>query len=327
MLALEGPRVPFFASGSGLSSVPREIRIYADEAWTHNSPPKRRYWNFFGGIAGPESAVDRLDSLLRKEKASLGMTKEIKWSSVGPGSQTSYIQLLDLFFAELESADLRYRQFFTSREYVYSPTPATSGRSELDVQFLLYYQFLKHCFNFQTLPDEAGQTQVVIRLDTHSSQRHKDELTQHVEDLPRVLGLERTVFKVSFVPSHHHIVLQLCDVVMGAAGSYGNKMHELRHSGRHGQSKKQKSRFAVAKHLYSKIRALDAKERGSKTFNWFETTGLPRTWQNSFRIWKFRPSPHQLDKGWQNDNLKKGEYQAPKIQPALLDGSGRPYKP
>lgn len=302
----------------------REFRIYADEAWTHHSPPKRRYWCFFGGIAGSESAIDNLDRRLKAVKKAVKIKSEVKWSSVTPGTQHLYIKLLDEFFDQLEANDLRYRQFFTSREYVYVPEPDETARTDLDIQFRLYYQFLKHSFSFGTLPPAPGHTQVVIRLDTHSSQKHKDDLTKFVEELPSKLELPRTTFKVKFVPSHHHLVLQACDVVMGAAGSYGNKMHESRSAGQRGQTKRQKARYKVARHIYERIRTLDKKERGTSAFNWFETTGGTRRWNDSLRIWKFRPSRYQLDKGWQNDHLIKGEYQGPNIQPTIYDSRGQP---
>lgn len=301
----------------------RKLRLYADEAWTHHQP-LRRYWCFFGGVAGPESDVDRLSHALGVRRQELAVQREIKWSRLSEENAGSYKELTDIFFHHIANHDLRYRQFFTSREYVYAGSDAPL--SLLDVQFRLYYQFLKHAFNLKTLPAVSAPTELIVRLDRHSSQKHQKRLATFVEGLPRQLGLVDTTFQVAFVPSHKHLTLQLCDLVMGAAGSYGNKMHELRQVEQRGMTGKQRLRLDFAKHVYQHLRALDANERGTMAFNWFESTGGARSWSDSMRIWKFRPTPHHIDKGWQNDHLVKGEYVGPDIDTTrVLDATGKPY--
>ncbi len=156
----------------------------------------------------------------------------------------------------------------------------------------------------------SGERDVIhIWLDNHSSSKHRDSLTKFAGDLPDIIGRKDLKIEVRFVESKKHLRLQLCDVLMGAAGSYGNKMHKRRADGAKRMTSKQKCRYQLGKHIYDRLRALDSKWRGSKAFNWFESTGLGEgnAWDHKIRIWKCIPKGHTLDLGWKNWT-KAGEY-------------------
>jgi len=114
---------------------------------------------------------------------------------------------------------------------------------------------------------------------------------------------------VTFVNSKHVPRIQICDLLMGAAGSHGNKMHLLRVASRRGMSEKQKLRHEFAKFVYTSLKSVTCAERGSGGFNWFESTGKVGDWTNmlkhSIRIWKFLPQRYRIDEGWQNDHLDR----------------------
>jgi hypothetical protein len=218
--------------------------ISADEAWTHASLPLNRYWCFYGGIFGPESDCDRLETALRSVTASRGHQGEIKWSSVNERSIETYKLLVDTFFYHVSHSGLKYRQAFLDRAYVNVPDPSTPSRTDLDIQFLICYQFLKHHFGLRYLPetDPTSDHYVTIRLDGHSSQRHCDDLAKYAERLGKVLRAPRLITKVQFVNSKKFLRLQLCDLIMGAAGSHGNKMLLRRAPSQRGMTPKHKGR-------------------------------------------------------------------------------------
>ena len=90
-------------------------------------------------------------------------------------------------------------------------------------------------------------------------------------------------------------------------------MHLRREANRRGMTKKQKWRCEMAAYIYNYFRRLDASDRGSEAFNWFESTGLNGDYRNrlkhKLRIWKFIPKKFQRDEGWQNKNLdSQGRY-------------------
>ena len=212
---------------------------------------------------------------------------------------------------------------FLDRSYVWVPKRGDPEETELTIQFKLYYQFLKHAFGLQYVPRDPNDDQIdlYVRLDTHTSQRHTDQLRSFAGAFPRILNRRDFSVRVTFHNSSRVPRLQICDLLMGAAGSYGNRMHKRRRAGQRGMTQKQQLRLNFCKHIYQRLRQIDAAERGSKAFNWFETTGLDGTVENLFhhkvRIWKFIPKRHVRDKGWQNDHLdKQGYYQGPDIVPA-----------
>ena len=287
--------------------------IYADEAWTHSSPPLLRYHCFFGGIFGSQSLLGRLETELIKIKQVNNLASaEVKWSALKPAKLLAYIQLIDCFFDHLDSANLTYRQMFRDRSFVYCDQSGntSSEKTELDVQFMLFYQFIKHSFGIQFLPViHDVKHEILVRLDGHSSQRHKDDLERYINNLNQHWGRNDIIVKASFIDSKSSNVLQLCDVIMGAAGSYGNKQHQLRSNGQRGMTKAQKPRYDLSKYIYNKIKALDAKHRGSRAFNWFESTGMQGNpdskLHHKLRIWKYIPAHYLLNKGWHNDHLDK----------------------
>jgi hypothetical protein len=180
---------------------------------------------------------------------------------------------------------------------------------------------LKHHLGLKYLPRAQRDFDTVfIRLDEHSSQQHKSSLKTFAEKLPQLLARTDLRFHVSFVDSKRHIRLQICDLIMGAAGSYGNKMQKKRQPGVRGMSDKQKLRLEVSKYIYNKLKAIVMNQRHSRAFNWFETTGNDGSPENQFahkiRIWKFIPRNHKIDRGWQNDHLDvHGDY----IQSDIID--------
>lgn len=297
--------------------MPRTYEIYADESWTHGSVPRNRYWCFLGGIFGTESQLSKLEAALKEVKASCGYKLEVKWANISEKDTPVYHHLLDTFFQHISENDIKYRQLFLDRKYVRILRPGEARQSDLDIQYKIYYQFLKHHFGLEHLPLAQGTfDRVFIRLDTHSSVDHTNSLKEFTEKLPLYLGRTDLHFDVSFVDSKKHLSLQMCDVLMGAAGSYGNKMHLRRENGRRGMTNKQKCRLAICKYIYEKLKAVDKADRGSGAFNWFESTGIGTTPTNKLshkiRIWKFIPSTFRIDKGWENDHLdSQGRYVAP----------------
>jgi hypothetical protein len=95
-------------------------------------------------------------------------------------------------------------------------------------------------------------------------------------------------------------------------------MELKRKPGKKGMSPKQKLRHELCKHIYEALKKLDHETRGSRAFNWFESTGHNGEKANRFhhtlRIWKFIPDNCVIDRGWQNDHLdSQGNYVGPDI--------------
>jgi hypothetical protein len=207
---------------------------------------------------------------------------------------------------------------FLDRSFVHQEAYAANPNDlySLDVQYKLYYQFIKHHFGIKEMPSFPEGIKILLHLDDHSSQKHKSKLEEFVKDLTRILGRSDIQFSISYVNSGSNDRIQACDLLMGAAGSHGNKMHDIRIDGRRGMTGKQKVRHDLCKHVYNHLRNLSCSERNTKAFNWFESTGgsSQERFTHKVRIWKFVPKKYFKDKGWENDHLAKdGSYVGPDI--------------
>lgn len=286
-----------------------KYQIFADEAWTHGTPPPNRYHCFFGGILGLESDVDRLQTDLLKIKSKYGINQEVKWSNVAFKNVDYYHELIDCLKHHILNSNIKYRQMFRDRAYHPVVSSEQPEKTELDIQFLIYYQYLKHSFGCQYIPYDPTGTTIIVRLDGHSSERHKSELKNYLEKLPEIWKRPDIIVRVTYVNSKNSMRLQVCDLLMGAAGYYGNKFHLRRANNKRGMTEKQKLKRDMSSYIYNTIREIDKITRGSKAFNWFESTGFSgersNHFEHSLRIWKFIPEKHIINKGWQNDNLDK----------------------
>ena len=295
-----------------------KIEICADEAWTHGSNPPNRYWCFLGGLRGTAAESDLLETKLREVLGRAGHAVEVKWSGTTPVTLLLYRSLVDEFFDQVCATGLAYRQIFLDRSFVHVGAPNEPVRQPLDVQYLIYYQYNKHQFGLGHLPaaTQDNPHEILLRLDNHSSQKHKVKLDQFVQGLPGQLARRDLQFRTTYVNSKKFRRLQICDLVMGAAGWYGNQQYKRREIGQRGMNARQRSKFELSKYIYNRIRSIDAEERNSKAFNWFESTGGTGNPQDSLtssvRIWKFKPKDHKIDYGFKNKNLdSQGRYQGP----------------
>lgn len=274
--------------------------IYADEAWTQ-SQPLYRYHCFFGGILSSKDEFEIFEHKVKELKKEFNYKKEIKWSNISIQHIDFYEKLLVLVEDFIcASHNTKYRQMFMDRSYRYNGETA----SELDAQFKIYYQFLKHCFGFDYV---NGSEIVTFKLDNHSSYNHKRRLKDFVE----TIKIKNVKVKVEFVNSRKSVPLQICDLLMGAAGYYGNKVHWDLLPGKKRRTKNQIMKWNFGKSIYNMLRRVDSRYRGSKAFNWFETTGTDGDKSNRYhhkmRIWKFVPSNYELDTSWQDDAFRVNE--------------------
>ena len=286
-----------------------KYELCADEAWTHNDPANR-YWCFFGGLLGLESDIDRLETALKQIVSNFGYRREVKWQGISRQCEVVYKELVDELLLHIETYDIKYRQSFLDRYFVHDASNLLDPPTDIEVQFKVYYQFIKHNFGLKYLPEQSSKSEIIVRLDRHSNQDHKDKLQSFVEDdLPRMLNREADFdIRLSYVNSKKFLRMGVCDLLMGAAGSHGNRRHLKRKSGQRGMTDKQKCRLEFCNHVYGKLRTLDAKTRGSKAFNWFESTGhsgnLTNRLNHPIRIWKFKPNDvSKVDEGWLNKNM------------------------
>lgn len=280
----------------------KKLEIYADEAWTQQDP-LYRYHCFFGGIMAPPETIINLEKEIRELKKECRFRQEIKWTRSSPKTEEFFIKLINLFKDMMldDSLNLKYRQLFLDRKISYKGEPETT----LESQYKVYYQFIKHSFGLCHADEPID---ITINLDTHSSHVHKSQLIAFADQLPRILNKENDLkLNIKFIDSRESLPLQLSDVLMGAAGYYGNNLYNLKRENQKRISKNQSAKKRIGKGVYDALRLIDNITRENKAFNWFETTGRDGDISNHFyhklRIWKFEANGSIYKPEWSDKNF------------------------
>lgn len=191
-----------------------KFEVYCDETLPDlftSSSPKGRYL-MIGSLWLPsdlrEEVKDRVNGL-RKRHAVYG---EMKWRKLSPSKATFYNELLDLFMSF--GSDLRFRCIAVDHQAM--NVNLHNGDAELGF-YKFYYQVLHHWI--------LDQNEYVVFCDL---KRNRDRT--RLITLKRILNnANRTsiISNVQSLPSSEVVLLQMCDVLLGAASARMNKLAGL----------------------------------------------------------------------------------------------------
>ena len=274
----------------------KQYQILADEGWTHLDNPPNRYHYFFVSLVAPSDTISLLEQKLKicNECFEHPHKNEIKWSRLNARYFSDYKKLIDTFFDFWEEHDeLKYRQFFMDRKYEY-----TGEGNPKDILFMVYYQFLKHSFGFDSDYFKAlGVDSLLFKLDNYSDKKRKQTLTDYVQSFYNSFHV-----KINFIDSKTSYIHQIVDILMGACGYYGNfkccKKEEVK--------PQDICKLKLSKYIQKRLEIIQEKDRGTKVFHWYENTGGVKgaSYDNRHRykivIWKFIPKEHRIDSSWEN---------------------------
>jgi len=170
---------------------------------------------------------------------------EIKWRKISPARQGFYIDLVDLFMSF--GLDLRFRCIAVDRQDI--NMELHNGDAELGF-YKFYYQVLHHWIL------DNNEYRIFCDL-----KRNRDR--ERLATLKRVLGYTNrtsTIRDVQSLPSGEVALLQLCDVLLGAASSRLNNRQNM------GAAK-----AAVVEHLERRLNRprLQPTSRAENKFNIF----------------------------------------------------------
>jgi len=279
----------------------KQYQILADEGWTHTEIPPNRYHHFFVSLFAPSDIISLLEKKLKEcnDNFKYPHKNEIKWSRLNARFFEDYKNLIDTFFDFWERNDeLKYRQMFMDRKYEYS-----GDRSTRDMFFMVYYQFIKHSFGFDCdYFKSLNVDSLVFKLDDYPDKKRKETLRDYIYDYYRVFNV-----KINFINSKSSYIHQIIDILMGAAGYYGNfklaKKDEVK--------VQDICKLKLAKYIQQRLSTIQAKDRATKVFHWYENTGSVRgfSYDNRHRykivIWRFIPKEHTLESFWEhNKNIE-----------------------
>ncbi len=157
-----------------------------------------------GALWLPAGLRDEVKTKVAALRAQHGVHGEIKWRKLSPAKQVFYEDLVDLFFGY--GSDMRFRCIAVDRDRMDLNLHANDA--ELGF-YKFYYQLLHHWIL------DRNEYSVFCDLKSNRSPTRLSELR-------KVLGyanLSATIETVQPLPSRQVVLIQMCDLLLGAASS------------------------------------------------------------------------------------------------------------
>jgi len=191
-----------------------KFEVYCDEAnpdILNSSAPRVKYL-MIGSLWLPVKMREEVKQQIKVLRSRHKVWGEIKWSKVAPNRQDFYIELIDLFLSY--GKDLRFRCIAVNNEEL--NLELHNNDEELGF-YKFYYQLLHHwILDFNTYS---------IFCDTKTNRDLK-----RLQVLARCLSrsnLSSRIANIQSLPSQELVLMQLCDLLLGAASSrINNTLHE-----------------------------------------------------------------------------------------------------
>lgn len=270
----------------------RDFYLFCDESVSKGD----FYSNFYGGVLVGGSRYEAIRDSLELKKEELGFGKECKWCKVGPRYLEQYKQLISEFFRYLQSGEAKVRIMFTQN--INEPMLTDEDKNEGFNK--LYYQFLKHAFGFQYMPNAADERFLRLHLDELPDKKHESRrvFKRHLASFPRRIkdrttGLRVLPQDIAEVDSKKHVLLQCADIVLGSMAFRLNDLHRAIPEGKRRRGKRTVAKEKLYKHIHSEICQL------RPSFNIGISTGHEikpdDRWNHPYRHWKMVPINSRLN--------------------------------
>jgi len=269
-----------------------EYILFCDE-----SEKKGRYYsNFYGGLLVGASCYQSVSSRLNAKKHELNLLSEVKWDKVTERYLDKYLDLMHLFFDELNAGSFKVRIMFQQNAAMHHEI--LGQHSQVDC-FKLYYQFIKHAFGFAHI--DVPQDPIHLRI-------YLDEISDTRERLMQFKGYihalqdshefrEKHIFirpeDITEVSSHDHVLIQCLDIVLGAIVFRLNEKHREIPVGQKHRGKRTIAKEKLYKAILTRVRLV------RPNFNIGVSTGhdgkLSNRWHMPYRHWSFVPADSEFD--------------------------------
>lgn len=191
-----------------------KFEVYCDETLPDlltSAHPNGRYL-MIGSLWLPADIRETAKARIAELRSKHGVYGEIKWRKISPSKQTFYIELIDLFMSF--GLDMRFRCVAVDR------TEVNMGRLNGDAE-LGFYKFYYQAIHHWILDNNEYSIFCDLKLNRDRSR---------LSTLKTVLGhANRTsqIEAVQSLPSPEVVLLQLCDVLLGAASARMNERENL----------------------------------------------------------------------------------------------------
>jgi len=230
-------------------------------------------------------------------RASAGLTGELKWGKVDQKSVELYARVMVAFFDEMQSGNLVMRVMFTKNSSV--PVGLTQEHHD-EGYYILYYEFLKHCFGLRYMPPHSTPPRFRIYLDElGDTEEQLSKFRGFISGLSseshiRKTGMQLALRDITHVRSHDHLLMQCLDVVLGSITFRLNDKHLDKLEGTRFRGKRTVAKEQLYRFINQQIRRVTG-----KNFNIGISTGhddFPHDiWAGPYRHWLFEPKNKKYD--------------------------------
>lgn len=265
----------------------KEYILFCDESDRHG----KYYSNFYGGVMVGASQYQRITTRLNAIKDTLHLHGEVKWEKVTEVYLEKYQQLIQVFFEEVASGNLRVRIMFRQNAHI----PQNLNRSQVELEyFMLYYQFIKHAFGLEYALDPI---RLRLYFDTFPDTKERSEQFKGF-----LLGLTKTKKwqqidikpeDITEVRSHDHVLVQCLDIVLGSISFRLNDKYKEKPVGASRRGKRTIAKEKLYKFILGEIRKIHPR------FNIGVSTSarsdLSNRWNDPYMHWMFIPRQDVFD--------------------------------
>lgn len=214
----------------------------------------KKYGDFFGGCIVNGKDITAINETLNTTKSNLHFFGELKWSKVTMPYLEKYKTMMDLFFSFIHEGKIKVRVMFRSMK-----DEPPHHYSQDEKYFKLYYQFIKHAFGLRTIPQEIAPVYLRIYLDQLPDTKAKcAEFKKFLLAMPHTSDFQNSPLciredDIAEICSHHHVLLQCVDVVLGAMNFRLNELHLAIPEGQTRRGQRTIAKERLYKHIYQLI--------------------------------------------------------------------------
>lgn len=184
-----------------------EFEVYCDEAlpdlFTSGRPQGQHL--MIGALWLPADLRDEIKAKIKAIRERHAVFGEMKWRKISPSRVMFYKEVVDLFFAY--GSNMRFRCIAVDREKI-NLAEFHNGDGELGF-YKFYYQLLHHWIL------DFNEYRFFCDLKTTRSSTRMAELRRVLSNA----NISAKISDVQSLPSGQLVLMQLCDILLGAANS------------------------------------------------------------------------------------------------------------
>ena len=267
---------------------PREFILYADESTQKGA----HYSSFFGGLLISSQMSGPVSSALAAEKRRLNLHNEVKWKKVSQNYLVKYKQLMSQFFEFVQDDIIKVRIMFIPNSRI---PQRLSKHHRANKYTLLYYQFIKHAFDYRYSNLGPGRIYLQVRMDNlPGTPPQKQEFFNFLY----ALNIHSKEFITSnngefYIPSagigeidsREHDLLQCLDVVLGAMQFRLNRGYAVINPETGKRASKTIAKDELSTHILNLVRDIIPNFQ-PEVSTWVSPE---LRWRLPYRHWSFKP--------------------------------------